>query len=413
MSFYTLSKNLTGEVPKTPLSLARTKITEALNLIYDSYDWSFKTQYAGWLTPGQLANQGTFTTTPYFNQVTADAVATQAVLSIQGNPLLTTLQYRDPSRAIYNIVNLSSATTVAYLTIFAAGAAQTPGIYTYPVQDAGGPGAGATVAITVNPDGTVTLPPVVLTTGTGYTNPFVIFAEGGAAASFIVVLNAILTLDRPWMEPTTGPGQPYMIYQAYFVAPVPDFEKFLEVRDTTNIGRLDFWSYSQADLALRDPQRTEYDDPDYVVPYGFDQRPGSSTLGYQMFELWPQQLSMCPYSFSYKRRGPAPNFLPGNDTTCFPPYPITEEMVSWRSKEVLYQFKEAQKEKEAVRGSGANWILLSQMAKKEYDACLEKVQARDINMRNDAVSHVEDPRWQSNQPFSNRLGQLNVGRYPQ
>jgi hypothetical protein len=208
-----------------------------------------------------------------------------------------------------------------------------------------------------------------------------------------------------------GPGQPYMIYQAYFVAPVKDFEKFLEVRDTTNVTNLDFWSYSQADLALRDPQRTEYDDPDYVVPYGFDNRAGSSTPGWQMFELWPQQLSMCPYPFSYKRRGPEPNFSTGNDISNYPPYPITEEMVSWRAKETLYYYKEAQKEKEAVRGSGANWILLAQSARKEYDACLEKVQARDINMRNDAVSHVDDIRFQTTEPFSNRLGQLNVGGY--
>src|SRR5277367_6699598 len=51
---------------------------------------------------------------------------------------------------------------------------------------------------------------------------------------------ATLTLDRPWMEPTTGAGQPYYIYQAYFPVPVIDFTKFIEIRDTTNNAPVSF-----------------------------------------------------------------------------------------------------------------------------------------------------------------------------
>lgn len=331
MSYYSMAKSLTGEVPGTLLSLAQTRLNDALGKIYDQSDWSFQTQYAGWLVPGQLANSGTFTTKPYTNTVIADAVATAALATIT-EPLITTLQYRDPARAIYNIVGYS---------------------------------------LTLNA-------------------PF-----------------ATLTLDRPWMEPTSGPGQPYMVYQCYFVAPVQDFRKFLEVRDTTDAGRLDFWSYSQADLARRDPQRTQFADPAYVVPYGVDMRPGTSTPGWQMFELWPQQLSYVPYSFSYKRRGP--QLVNMSDTV---PYPLTEELVEWKAKEILLQFKAAQAE-EKSKGGGNGWMVMSGAAKKEYDERFSFILPVDINLRNDNMDTISGDDNFAGRPYSNNLGGLNVGGYPE
>lgn len=332
MSFYTMSKSITGEVPGTMLSLVQNKVAEALGKVYDEYDWSFQTQYAGWLAPGQLANSGTYTVTPYQNTVIANATATAVLASLAAPPLLTTLQYRDPSRAIYNIVGYDTTANAPFAT---------------------------------------------------------------------------LTLDRPWMEPTRGPGQPYMIYQAYFVSPVKDFRKFIEVRDTTNARRIDYWSYSQADLARSDPQRTRFSDPRYVVPCGVDNRPGSATLGYPMFELWPQQLSLVPYSFSFRRRGP--ELVKPTDTV---PYPLTEELVMHRAKEILYLFKEAQKGEDIQRGSGANWLMLAQGSKAEYREVLENIQAIDCNLHNDFVTHL-DTNGGSGQPFANRLGQFNVGGFPE
>lgn len=332
MPFYSIAKRLTGEVPGTPLELAKTRINDALGRIYDAADWSFQVGYAGWLCPGQVANSGSFTTTPYSTQVVANATASAALVALTAPPFITTLQYRDPARAIYNIVGYSA----------------------------------------------VGSPPVVT-----------------------------LTLDRPWMEPTKGPGQPYMIYQAYLVAPVQDFRRFLEVRDTTDAGRLDFWSYSQADLARLDPQRTTFADPAFVVPVGFDSRPNTSTPGWQMFELWPQQLSYVPYSFSYKRRGP--QLVNQNDTA---PYPITEEMIEWKAKEILLQSKAAQAE-EKSKGAGAGWMIMAGAAKKEYDERLSYILPIDINLRTDNMDHVDygNNDWGS-RPYSNDLGQLNIGGYP-
>jgi hypothetical protein len=340
LSYYDVAKGLTGRVPDTPLSLAQETVRDAVTKIYQENDWSFQRTitYANWLCPGQVANAGTFTVTPYSATVVADATATAALATAAsaGNPLLTTLQFRNPQYSIYNVIGY-------------------------------------------NPTGS------------------------GAFAT--------LTLDRPWLEPTKGPGQPYMLYQCYYVAPLADFQKFIEVRDTTNAAELDFWSLTQADLAVYDPQRTEFADPSYVVPAGVDQRPGSATLGYPMFELWPQQLSYIPYSFSFRRLGVIPQTYSDFVSTTLPP-PLTEELLKWRSQEVLYQYKEAQRDKTAARGSGSNWILLAQMAAKEYERVLDKILAIDLNLNGEAITRIRGRMPISRQPYSNQLGGLNVGGYP-
>jgi hypothetical protein len=343
MSYFTIAKGLTGEVPDTPLSLAQTKVAEALGYIYDQMDWSFQRAitYGGWLCPGMIANVGTYTTTPYSPEVIADATATAILANRTGMPLITTLQFRNPAYSIYNIIG--------YLA------------------------------------------------GDDPTNPNAPFAT--------------LTLDRPWMEPTQGPGQSYYIYQAYFAAPVKDFRKFIEVRDTMNDFRLNFWGMTQSELAVRDPQRTNFSDPDYVVAAGIDNRVGSSTFGYQLFELWPQQLSYVPYSFSYRRRGIIPE-TPQDFYTLSPPYPLTDEIVRWRSINVLYQYKSAQMEAKTP-GAGRGFTLLAQMAIKEYAACLDKILAIDLNLNNEEFNRIENRgRRDENGDYSNQLGQLHIGGYP-
>jgi hypothetical protein len=169
---------------------------------------------------------------------------------------------------------------------------------------------------------------------------------------------------------------------------------------------------TQAELAIRDPQRTCFSDPDFCVAAGVDTRPGTSTPGWPMFELWPQQLSYEPYSFSYRQLGPVPetqqDFLSFN-----PPYPITDELIEWRTREILYQYREAQKDKSAARGSGANWLMLAQMAQKEYAAVLDKIIAIDLNLNNEAFSRTSPPTSGfSGRPFANRSGGINLGGYP-
>lgn len=336
MSFNTMAKGITGEIPGTPLRLAQRKIRQAQIKIYNSFDWSFKTFYAGWLAPGLRLSVGTYTVTPFSPTVIADATATAALATLTGQPVITQLQYRDPSRAIYSIIDYDTTTNAPFAT---------------------------------------------------------------------------LTLNRPWMEPTEGPGQPYFIYQAYFPVPFKDFDRFVEVRDTTNARYLDFTSYSQADLAREDPQRTDFADPRFVVQYEIDRRPGSSTFGNMLYELWPQQLSRVPYSFSGRRRGPLLE-TPTDELL----HPLTEELVEARAIELLAAWKEAQKQegKDDDRGAGANWPFLIKYWGGIYKEELAEVQAVDLNLHNDLITRIDRYRGiDSNQPFSNRLGQLNIGGYPQ
>lgn len=213
-----------------------------------------------------------------------------------------------------------------------------------------------------------------------------------------------ITLDRPWMEPTMSQAT-YMIYQAYFAVPVPDFRRFISARDTTNNAPIDYWSKTQKDLAVQDPERTIFNDPAYFVPCEIDQRPNSATLGSMLYELWPHPLSQLPYSFAYIRRGPRLQVPP--DT---PPYPITEDMVLWKAKSAAYLYKEAQKGEDMERGSGADYKFLAQAAMASYELKKKQISARDRDMVDLYISKWRPDYYNNGEPFSTVNGQLNVGR---
>jgi len=212
------------------------------------------------------------------------------------------------------------------------------------------------------------------------------------------------TLDRAWGEPG-GSLQPYMIYQAYFPAPVSDFKRFRDVRDTTNSLPMDYWTKGQKDLAVEDPQRTIFEDPVYIVPYQTDQRVGSPTLGNMLYELWPHPLSVLPYTFDYLRRGP--QLVNPSDTV---PYPLTEDVVLWQAKSDAYLWKEAQKGENIERGSGADFKFLAQAAEAKYTLKMKEIKAKDRDLVDLYMSKFRRDNSQSGEPYSNELGQLNIGR---
>lgn len=334
MSFVSMAKTLAnGEIPGVALSLAKTKLLDALGVIYDETDWSFQTRFDGWLNPGLKANTGTVTVAPYSDQVIGDAAATAAWAAIV-NPFITQLQFRNLPYSLYNIIGYDTTTNAPFAT---------------------------------------------------------------------------LTLDRPWMEPLTGPGISYAIYQAYFAVPVQDFKKFLYIMDTTFNAPVDFTRYSPSDLATIDPQRMRFGPcvPTYAVAIGADQRPQSSTLGYLMYEIWPHNLSYMPYTFGYKRRGPM-LVNPADEV----PYPLTDELVLHRAREILYLYKEAQRGEQVARGSGADWRFLSQASAAEYKKVLHDIRAVDANLHQDFVTRGFSKSRSPRDGYStNVLGQLNVGRW--
>ena len=215
----------------------------------------------------------------------------------------------------------------------------------------------------------------------------------------------VLTLDRPWMEPTDTQAT-YMIYQAYFAVPVPDFKRFLSARDTTNNWPMDYWSLSQKDLAVKDAERTIFDDPNYFVPYEQDQRPNSATLGNMLYELWPQPLSQLPYTYQYLRRGPL--LQNPNDAV---PYPLTEEPVLWRAKQVAFMSKEASKGEDMQRGQGADWKFLIQEAEDQFKKTLKPIKDRDSDLVALYFSKYRPDFFNNGEPFATDTGQLNIGRF--
>lgn len=220
-----------------------------------------------------------------------------------------------------------------------------------------------------------------------------------------------LTLDRPWMEPGTGSGQPYYIYQHYFVAPVQDFRKWIAIQDFDNDQPLDFWSLTREDLANIDPQRQDQSLSTNVVPAGIDQRTGSATYGWQRFELYPWQGNLTAYTLTYRRRGSLPE-TQSDWMTMAPEAPITDNMVEFKAKEILLLDKAAEMEAK-VPGSGRGMTLLSTMAQKQYYEYFGQVLSIDLNLDGENFTHTHQPgKWQGGDSFATLGGKINLGGYP-
>jgi hypothetical protein len=409
MSFQTMIQQMLG-VPGMNRGLAATFINEAFTKIQNENVWSFQLITGGWLTPNMLGgpnaaflSPGTISVVPFTTTITADAVATAAwTATVPYPPLLTQQQIRVPEYSLYNIIALGNNGTVAYATVQTHGASQNPGTYVVPVLDPG-IGAGGTVSITVNANGTVTLPPVLLTAGSNYTTPYIVFAEGGTSATFSVTLIATITIDRPWGEPLISAGG-YMIYQAYYPVPA-NFRKWMDIRDTQNNEQMDWWSYTQVDLSVEDPQREIYDQPTEVVPYGTDTRPGSATYGQLLVELWPHPISQLSYTFQCQCN--LPPLVNPNDTIA---YPLSEELVRQRTYEMCCLWKEGTKGDDMERGSGANWLFLAKAYHEEYKDLLRQARIADRNLMElyFTKARMTVPS-NGGEPFTNTNGTANVG----
>jgi hypothetical protein len=222
------------------------------------------------------------------------------------------------------------------------------------------------------------------------------------AADATIPTAVVLTLDRPWMEPAQTNGT-YMIYQAYFPAPV-GFKRWYTIRDTTNNNYMDWWSRTEIDLSNEDAERTDFDEPLYVVPYQMDTRTGSATYGQMLFELWPHPITQLPYTFSCQANWPALS-----NPSDIVPYPLNDELVKLRAYEMLYLWKESQKGDEMERGAGANWQFLLQDARSEYDDRLKHIRVMDKNLVDLYFSKMQRMPSACGEPYATVEGQLNVG----
>lgn len=213
----------------------------------------------------------------------------------------------------------------------------------------------------------------------------------------------VLTLDRPWMEPPQN-ASGYMMYQAYFPAPVADFKEFKWARDTTNNLPMNYWKYNQGDLAFKDAQRVNFNQPAYIVPYQTDTRVGSPTFGWMLYELWPHPLTNLPYTFGYMRTG-----QPLVNPTDTVPYPLTEDLVKFKAYELLYMWKESQKSDQHERGAGANWLKLMEYAAAEYKSRKKLISLKDQQLVDNYWTKAR--RYMEGEPYATINSQLNVGTF--
>lgn len=194
-----------------------------------------------------------------------------------------------------------------------------------------------------------------------------------AIYNIIAIANAtgVITLDRPWVDLTTGAGLGYAIYQCYYAVPVKDFQAWESVLDVTNVIYLNTDGARQ-DVDIADPQRQIFSNPTTLVPYQVDARANSSTLGWMMYELYPQPQAQYAYQTLYTWK--SPDLVLPTDTL---PYPITEDVVKTLARIKAYEWAEGNKDPANPRGSGADFRFLMGSAAKQAAGKLKEIRSLD------------------------------------
>lgn len=185
-----------------------------------------------------------------------------------------------------------------------------------------------------------------------------------------------LTLNRPFTDPLTSlaapvAGQEYSIYQPYITAPVADFERWLSVYDVGNSG----WLMTRGDrraVGRDDPQRQIFANPDRLLALGQDARAGSSTAGWERYELWPGPQNQYLYQAWCTRFGA--DLVNLSDTL---PIGIPESLVKCKARARCYEQQEANKDPQNPRGAGADFRFLIGAALAQYERELKYARLRD------------------------------------
>jgi hypothetical protein len=151
------------------------------------------------------------------------------------------------------------------------------------------------------------------------------------------VPSSTATLDRVYADPSAA-GVAYQVYQVYYPAPIQDFLSWISIRNPLLSTFLDT-TKNRDWVDAQDPQRTAYSNPTHVLPYGIDNRVGSGTIGFPLFELWGQPISSFTYQTYGIRRGT--NLVAPTDTL---PFAIGEDLVIAKAKQYAYEWAEANKD---------------------------------------------------------------------
>jgi hypothetical protein len=202
------------------------------------------------------------------------------------------------------------------------------------------------------------------------------FRVGASTIYNIIAYDGVstITLDRPWIDTSAGAGLGYSIYQCYYPVPVQDFASWESVVDVNNC--IDLCAGTAKKYVVQanqyDPQRQIFSNPGSIIPYQVDARPGSSTLGWMMYELYPQPQSQYAYSTWYMRDGA--DLVNPTDTV---PFPITEHLIKTLARVKAYEWAEANKDAANPRGAGADYRFLMGAAAAEAKDQLKQIRSED------------------------------------
>jgi hypothetical protein len=210
------------------------------------------------------------------------------------------------------------------------------------------------------------------------------------------------TLDRIYADPSAT-ASAYQIYQVYYPAPMQDFLSWISVRNQQLSASLDT-TKDRAWIDAQDPQRSWYLNSTHVVPYGVDNRVGSSTLGYPLFELWGQPIAPYTYQTYGIRRG-LPLVNPG-DTL---PFAIGEDLVIAKAKEYAYEWAEANKDTTPQQRT-PDFRFLMGKAQDEFKQLLQQYKRMDKEYVN--LWFTERMPWLSSGSFYNTISGYAGTRAP-
>ena len=190
----------------------------------------------------------------------------------------------------------------------------------------------------------------------------------------------VAILDRPFAD-VGAPAASYTLFQNYYAAPFKDHRYWLSVRNPTMFLDLEL-DMTRAWVDERDPQRTWYQFPTHVVPWGLDNRGAvpvlpqviatpSATLGFPLFELWGVPVS--PFTYQcYGLRSGADLVNPADQL----PFQVGEDCVIAKAKVYAYEWAMANMDM-SPRSSGPDWKFLIGLANDEFKKLLTMYRLRD------------------------------------
>jgi hypothetical protein len=179
-----------------------------------------------------------------------------------------------------------------------------------------------------------------------------------------------LTLERAFSE-TSGAGQTYQVYRAYFRPPQNDFLRYLALT------RPDFGYaitgrklyLTQEELNRRDPQRGATGDAYYAAAYRVD------ASGIPVHELWPHQVNQAAFVAMFQRRGvnlSAPGASPVVDV----PVTVMDYLVKARAEYYGAQWAVKNVRRLPELG-GTNWLAVMQAAQANFREEMVKAVKQD------------------------------------